>query len=61
MNEEPTGRSKTLDFSPAQPWRAARLSSPKSETRLIPRKAAALRLTHGLRFTPHASRFLGAT
>ena len=41
MNEEPTGRPKTLDFSPAQPWRAARLSSPKSETRLIPRKAAA--------------------
>ena len=33
MNEEPAGRSKTLDFSPAQPWRV--------ETRFIPRKAAA--------------------
>ena len=27
-------------FSPAQPWRAARLSSPKPKTRLVPGKAA---------------------
>jgi hypothetical protein len=28
-------------FSPTQPWRAARLSSPKSETRLVRGKATA--------------------
>ena len=43
---------KRPDFSPAQPWRA--------ETRLVPSKAAAPRLTLVLRFTPHVSRFLGA-
>ena len=47
-----SGCSKRPDFSPSLPWRA--------ETRLVPRKAAAPRLTLVSCFTPHVSRFCGA-
>ena len=43
----PAGCSKRPDFSPAQPWRA--------ETRLVPGKAAAPRLTLVSRFTAAGS------
>ena len=44
---------KRPDFSPTQPWRA--------ETRLVPSKAADLRLTLVSHFTSYLSRFLRAT
>ena len=48
----PAGWSNRPDFSPARPWRA--------ETRLVPSKAAALRLTLVSRFTSYLARFLRA-